>query len=460
MKTTLICPTNFYGGSATRGIYYPMGILVVGSLVKDAFPSWEVEIFDGELYSEQELQERIRGTDILGLSANTNNYQHCLNLARYAKEQGTQRVVIGGPHASAILNLGDRRVPMAEIILRNRREIDTVIVNDGEESYLEYLVKADRGDVNLSGIQNLFWRTSSGEIKHNQIVPPTKPPRFTDMNLELMDFEQYWREHKKEFPAMDEHYIEGFTHVGCTWRDKVGCTFCDIPYPFNNYQAPGKFWRDLRESRDRMGVKSFKDYGDCLTGNSERVRALLDGRSSDMQDMEISCYGRSSEITEEMADILRELNVRYVYIGFDSGSKTTLRTMKSCYGPQANYTAIERIEKRGINITGSLILGAAEEDENSIAETEAFAREAVKHKNVTQLYCAILTPFPGAPMNFQFLQSVPEFAERDVWDTEQTKRFWIEKHCKAPYDYIEQKAKEINDLNPSKRKRYFGLKRE
>ena len=368
--------------------------------------------------------------------------------------------MIGGPHASAILNLGDRRVPMAEIILRNRREIDTVIVNDGEESYLEYLVKADRGDVNLSGIQNLFWRTSSGEIKHNQIVPPTKPPRFTDMNLELMDFEQYWREHKKEFPAMDEHYIEGFTHVGCTWRDKVGCTFCDIPYPFNNYQAPGKFWRDLRESRDRMGVKSFKDYGDCLTGNSERVRALLDGRSSDMQDMEISCYGRSSEITEEMADILRELNVRYVYIGFDSGSKTTLRTMKSGYGPQANYTAIERVERRGINITGSLILGAAEEDENSIAETEAFAREAVKHKNVTQLYCAILTPFPGAPMNFQFLQSVPEFVEKDVWDTEQTKRFWIEKRCKVPYDYIEQKAKEINDLNPSKRKRYFGLKRE
>ena len=179
-----------------------------------------------------------------------------------------------------------------------------------------------------------------------------------------------------------------------------------------------------------------------------------------MQDMQISCYGRSSEITEEMADMMRDLNVRYVYIGFDSGSKTTLRTMKSGYGPQANYTAIERVERRGINITGSLILGAAEEDKNSITETEAFAREAVKHKNVTQLYCAILTPFPGAPMNFQFLQSVPEFAEKDVWDTEQTKRFWIEKRCKVPYDYIEQKAKEINDLNPSKRKRYFGLKRE
>ncbi len=460
MKTTLICPTNFYGGSATNGIYYPMGILVVGSLIKDTFPSWQIEILDGELYSEQKLQEKISGTDVLGLSANTNNYQHCLNLAKYAKEHGIQRVVIGGPHASAVLNLGERRVPMAEIMLRNRGEIDAVIVNDGEESYLEYLVKIHRGDVDLSGIQNLYWRTSSGEIRHNHIVPPTKPPRFTDMNLELMDFEQYWREHKKEFPAMDEHFIEGFTHVGCTWRDKVGCTFCDIPYPFNNYQAPGKFWRDLREARHRIGIRSFKDYGDCLTGNPERVRALLDGRPRDMRDIEISCYGRSSEITEEMANMLRDLNVRYVYIGFDSGSRTTLRTMKSGYGPQANYAAIERMEKRGINITGSLILGAAEENETSIAETETFAREAIEHSNVTQLHCAMLTPFPGAPMNFEFLQCAPAFAEQDLWDTEQTKRFWIEKRCKVPYEYIEQKAKEINDLNPSNRKRYFGLKRE
>lgn len=83
---------------------------------------------------------------------------------------------------------------------------------------------------------------------------------------------------------------------------------------FNNYQAPGKFWRDLREARDRIGVMSFKDYGDCLTGNSERVKALLDGRPADMQDMQISCYGRSSEITEDMADMLRDLNGRYVYI--------------------------------------------------------------------------------------------------------------------------------------------------
>ena len=275
-----------------------------------------------------------------------------------------------------------------------------------------------------------------------------------------MDFQRYWREHKKEFPAMSEKYLEGFTHVGCAWREKLGCSFCDIPYPFNNYQARGRFWRDLREAKHSMGIESFKDYGDCLTGNHERVRALLEGRPSDLEDMEISCYGRSKEITEEMADMLKELNVRYVYIGLDSGDNKMLRSMQEGYTVKSNYDSVERLAKRGINVTASLILGAEGESEETIANTERFAREIVKYPNLTQLYCAMLTPFPAAPMNRRFLEANSEYTERDIWDTEQTKRFWIDNYCEADYDYIEAKAREINDLNPSSRKRYFGLKRD
>ena len=85
MKISLVCPTNYYGESATKGIYYPMGILLVGSLVRDTFPSWDVNVIDGEIYSQTELEERINGADVLGLSANTNNYQNCLDLAEKAK---------------------------------------------------------------------------------------------------------------------------------------------------------------------------------------------------------------------------------------------------------------------------------------------------------------------------------------------------------------------------------------
>src|SRR3989338_9179806 len=120
MKVSLICPTNYYGASATRGVYYPMGILLVGSLVKDTFPDWQVDVIDGEIHSQPDLEKRILGADVLGLSANTNNYQSCLDLANFAKGSGTKRVVIGGPHASAILRHKERRIPVAELILNNQ----------------------------------------------------------------------------------------------------------------------------------------------------------------------------------------------------------------------------------------------------------------------------------------------------------------------------------------------------
>ncbi|MBI5803648.1 B12-binding domain-containing radical SAM protein [Candidatus Pacearchaeota archaeon] len=460
MKISLVCPTNYYGASATRGLYYPMGVLLVGSLVKDTFPDWEVNVVDGESYNESELESKLKEAEVLGLSANTNNYQHCVNLANFAKSNGTKLVVVGGPHASAVLRHEKANISMAELILKNQQSIDAVIVYDGEHSFLQFLIESRKSAPDYTKINNLFWRDTDQIIKHNQIILPTQSPRFVDMDFSLMDFEKYWQEHKKEFPAMSERYIEGFTHVGCAWREKLGCSFCDIPYPFNNYQAPGRFWRDVREAKHSIGIQSFKDYGDCLTGNPERVRALLDARPSDMYNLEFSCYGRSKEITEEMAQTLADLNVRYVYIGYDSGDNDMLRAMQEGYTLKANYDATERLAKRGINITGSIILGAAGESEQTIANTEKFARAIAQYPNVTQLYCAMLTPFPGAPMNRKFLQANPQFTEQDVWDTEQTKRFWVAHYCKAPYEYIEEKAREINNLNPSSRKRYFGLKRE
>ena len=459
MKITLICPTNYYGASATKGIYYPMGILLVGSLIKDTFPAWDVEVIDGELFSKSELEQKVIGTDVLGLSANTCNYQSCLELANFAKEHDTRQVIVGGPHTSAILTKGKEIIPMAKLILRNNQSIDAVIVNDGEAAFLKYLVEIGKKRPQLQTIDNLFWR-EQGIVHENNAVLPIKPPRFTDMDFSLMDFSKYWEEHKKEFPAMDKRYIEGFTHVGCVWREKLGCSFCDIPYPFNNYQSPGKFWRDLAEAKTRIGIQSFKDYGDCLTGNPERVKALLDGRPKHLEDIQLSCYGRSSEITEEMADLLKALNIIYIYIGFDSGDNQMLKSMREGYSVKANYTAMERLAKRGINVTGSLILGASGESEETISNTEKFAREITAYPNVTQLYCAMLTPFPGAPMSREIISLSPEYSELDVWDTEATKRLWVEKKCKAPYEYIEQKAREINGLNPSSRKRYFGLKRE
>lgn len=459
MKISLICPQNYYGLSATPGIYYPMGILLVGSLVKDTYPDWEVQVIDGELFSKTEIESKLRGSDIVGLSANTNNYQYCVELAAYAKNTGTRNVVIGGPHASAIMQKETERIPMALNILKNQESIDAVIVNDGERAFLKYVQEIQKQNPKYETIENIYYRKENNKISNGKVVVPSTPPRIIDINFDLINLKAYWNNHTKEFKYMSEKFIEGFTHVGCAWRDKVGCTFCDIPYPVNNYQAPGRFWRDMLQASNELGVKALKDYGDCLTGNKERVEALLKARPRELEDFQISCYAKPNEVTEEMGSLMKNLNVAYAYLGFDSGSNRMLKNMKSGYSVDACYKAIEILEKNNIKISGNIIVGAEGEDEKSIIETEIFVRNAVTSSAVTQLHCSMLTPFPGAPMNVHFLNKYPEFVHKDVWDTELTKKMWIDDKCKAPYAFMEKRAFEINKLNPSAHKRYFGLKR-
>ena len=122
----LICPTNKYGKSATSSIYYPMGILLVGSYVKDTYPHWEVSLYDGERYSQEELKGKLADFNIVGLSSNTNNYPLCVELANAAKMSGVEKVILGGPHATALPTQ----------ILRNQESIDAIVVFDGEIAFL------------------------------------------------------------------------------------------------------------------------------------------------------------------------------------------------------------------------------------------------------------------------------------------------------------------------------------
>ncbi len=450
-KITLICPTNAYGSSSTSGIYYPMGILLVGSVAKKRL-NCKISLIDGEGKSISDLEKELTETTILGLSANTDNYPYCVRLANFAKNNGIQKVVIGGPHSTA----------RARQILQNQPAIDIAIKYDGEESFLQLLQ-----DKELSSIPNLVWRNRK-DIIENTIILPRNPPRLTSMDYSLLDLHPYWEMHQQAFPAMSKKFIEGFTHYGCRWRetglkvavregrDGGGCEFCDIPYVTNVYQDPKNFWEDLREINQEFGIESFKDYGDCFTGNSGKVKAFLDARPKDLEHISFSCYGRSPEIKEPMADLLKQLNVKYVYIGLDSGSNAMLRNMHEGYTVDQNRKAIELLSAREIYITGSLIVGAEGESEETIAETESFAREIVQNQYVSQVSCSVLTPFPGAPIGRKLMRKFPSLEMQDLWDSNQLTRLWAENFCKVPYDYLVRKADEINSLKYAFRKRYFG----
>jgi radical SAM superfamily enzyme YgiQ (UPF0313 family) len=104
---------------------------------------------------------------------------------------------------------------------------------------------------------------------------------------------------------------------------------------------------------------------------------------------------RAALVDDEIAGLLRSMNVRRVAMGLESGSDRILRYLK---GPQAsveeNRRAVDTLSRHGLETEGSFIIGAPEETEQDMLETVDF----IMASPLDRFDVHLLTPYPGTPL--------------------------------------------------------------
>jgi radical SAM superfamily enzyme YgiQ (UPF0313 family) len=159
-------------GVNARAIRQWSGLLSLSFCLLAEGVSDTVEILDGEFLSVPEIESRL-SAEIVGISCTTPSYRNALLLAAYAKARGAT-VVLGGAHPTAL----------AEVILRNRAEVDFVVRGDGEFALMRLLA----GD-SLCEIPNLAYR-EQGQVVTNpvELVPLDAIP---PLRRDLLSLEPY-----------------------------------------------------------------------------------------------------------------------------------------------------------------------------------------------------------------------------------------------------------------------------
>ncbi|MFC1972687.1 cobalamin-dependent protein [Chloroflexota bacterium] len=105
----------------------PLGIVSVGTYMKQNNPGVEVEILDGNnVLTLDEVKSRV-DADLVGISATALGYDHAIEVAKVAKKRGA-RVILGGATAT----------PLAREILKYYDFVDAVIRYDGEIAFSKY----------------------------------------------------------------------------------------------------------------------------------------------------------------------------------------------------------------------------------------------------------------------------------------------------------------------------------
>jgi len=365
----------------------PFGIIQLAAYLEREVKNVEIEVLDcnAKQVDWTELEKRIESfnPDIVASSglATCNTYLVARTLETAKKTNQAILTVAGGQHFTAT----------AQESLETYAEIDVIVRGEGEQTLME-LVKRAKEKSSFSQTKGISFR-HKGKILHN-------PSRPLIEDLEELPYPGYHfvkdTVHEYHFAAMAGRkapyaLIEGSR--GCSHR----CTFCT---QWQHWQAT---WRAKSAERiaDEMEF-CHRNYGsrfiwltDDNFGFGKRASTLADGivQREIADDLIWFTQARCDDIVknEDVLPKMRKAGLRWVLLGVESPSRSTLKGFKKGITPEDAKRAVKLLRENDIFAQAMLIIGERKDTAKSITYLRKFMNELDPDFAIF----AILTPFPG-----------------------------------------------------------------
>lgn len=326
--------------------FSPLGLAYVAALTP---PSWEIKIAD-ENHDEFEFEE----ADLVGITAFSSNVNRAYEIAMMFKQKKI-KVIIGGIHASMLPN-------------EALKYADSVIVGEAE------------------GI----WKEVIHDFENNRLSSVYKGPQI-DLNQltiiprrDLLNPKYFW------------HSVQ--TSRGCPHN----CYFCSVSkYLGKEYRQRSA--KNVLDELEQIKWKYIAFVDDNLVGysteNKTRAKELFTGMiERDMRKTWWMQASINSADDEHVVELAAQAGCMFVFIGFETISMDTLKTMTKGVNLKVrveNYKrVVETFHKHGIGVLGAFIIGNDFESSTYYKQLADF----LINSNIDIVQISILTPLPGTAL--------------------------------------------------------------
>ncbi len=342
----------------------PLGACYLAAVLEKA--GHKVKIIDAapeNLFEEEVVEKTLEfNPDFVGMTALTPNFHRVEKICLLLKEKSPETfLALGGPHASM----------MPEETLQ-KTQADVVIVGEGENVIVD-LVKNCKEPV-------------KDKIVHAGLVEDLDSLPYPSRHLLNMSLYSSLANNYK----VDKKVLNVLGSRGCPFN----CTFCCKAVVGRTYRhrSVANIIEELKQLKRDYGTKEVSFWDELFTIDRKWVMELC--KEMEKLDLAWSCETRAHLVDEEMLAALKKAGCWNIFVGIEAGDQTLLDNIKKGETIEQLRKGIRLIQKAGIEIRGSFMLGLPGETPELAKKTIDFAIEL----NPDYAQFSLTTPYPGTEL--------------------------------------------------------------
>ena len=380
-----------------RSVQQPLGIAYLAAVLEKAHH--QIKLIDAAAlqYDKDDIIKETRsfGPDLVGITATTASFTKALDVAKEIKAERGPKVVLGGPHVTAL----------PEESIRNSC-FDIGVIGEGELTLVELVARLE-SDQDLRDVKGIIYRRGNDVYRNSArpyIVDLDSLP-FPARNL-LPPLDVY-----RPTPSAHRSVPQGtmITSRGCPYN----CTFCDHSVFGSIYRARSatNVVDEMELLIEKYAAKEIRFWDDTFNIDSGRVLRICDEIQARGIDVPWTCLARMNHMNKDALHAMADAGCWQIDYGIESGSQELLNRI----GKGLTLEVVRRVAKMtndaGIRMRGFFMLGLPGETEETMKQTIEFAKEL----DLSAAVFHITTPFPGTELYETTLES-GELDSRVDWD--------------------------------------------
>ncbi len=363
-----------------------LGILYIISYAKSRLSNVEFTYLEPFLSMEEHL-EKVKQIkpNVYAISFTTPRRELSFKTINGVSKLGLKMLMVaGGAHPT---------IDPQDVL--NNTPIEICIIGEGEETVTELLknVQCKEPISNVTGTVNLQ--------KNNGVRPLLKDIDFSPA-WEIIDFENYDIAVSKKKRMAYLLPIRGCPNY---------CTYCSNPVwklekPWIRQRSPKNIAEEINYLYGR-GIREIYLRSDTFNVNIKWcLEVCSEIEKLNLNDMTFQCNLRADNLTNELAQKLRDIHVWLAHIGLESANERVLKGIGKNATQADNIRTLDLLKKHHIKVYGFLMLynaweinGKLEyETPEEVNNTLEFAKNCLKNNLIEYISWSITNPIIGSKL--------------------------------------------------------------